>query len=276
MFFSFLSAAIHTVSKVVKNDPITIMKNVSSVASQSSFSQTVDAGLRGLSIVDMFLQANFVVQLVMMSLILASVWSWIIIITKFLKFRLLKHRIFAFKKMFKSGHSLDSLLEIVKKQEDKNPLAQVLIATFDTWDAENRSGIADIDKNKTLAGNFIYTKEYLEQTMQLSMNKSLAGLQNGLESLATIGSNAPFVGLFGTVWGIMTSFQAIAAAKNTSLAIVAPGIAEALLATAFGLIAAIPAVIFYNKFSHDIAEIEDDAEDFRLELSTMILKEMCN
>lgn len=215
------------------------------------------------SFLDLFLQADPIVKMVMLFLLLASLWSWAIIFDKILSLAIVRRKMANLEKMFWSGQTLDNLFKYISKNKEHHPMANVLSAAIEEWN--NRS---------SQQGTYIHAKERIENSMQVAISKSIASLETHVGTLATIASSSPFIGLFGTVWGIMVSFQSIAASKNTTLAVVAPGIAEALLATAFGLIAAIPAVIFYNKFMATIDEISNRTEDFRTEIITIILREL--
>jgi biopolymer transport protein TolQ len=172
-----------------------------------------------------------------------------------------------FEKAFWSSNSLESLFDRVKGRET-HPAAMIFISAMQEWQSRN---LTEMSVNSDLRAG---TKERIYQSMQVTINKSLEKIEKNLGFLATVGSSAPFIGLFGTVWGIMVSFQSIAVSKNTTLAVVAPGIAEALLATAFGLAAAIPAVIFYNKFASELNKITARLEDFSSELGSIITKEI--
>ncbi|MDJ1257399.1 MAG: protein TolQ [Candidatus Midichloria sp.] len=217
--------------------------------------------LTSLSFFDLFLQADTVVKLVMLFLLVCSIISWTIIIDKTIVFMKLRYIMNNFEKNFWSGKPLDSLLRLVLQKKEKHPLSQVFVAAMQEIDLVNSSRL-----------NFV--KERLDQSMRTAINRAVEELEENIGFLATIASSAPFVGLFGTVWGIMSSFQSIAVSKNTTLAVVAPGIAEALLATAIGLIVAIPAAIFYNKLSNDINKIVNKIENFSLELSTLIIRDI--
>ncbi len=221
------------------------------------------------SFIGLFFEADFIVQTVMVLLFLASIWSWAIILDKLISFRTIKYKMNRFENEFWSGASLDKLFRQVKNKQD-HPLAMIFSAAIDEWNSKNNK---DTNSDMALRAS---TRERIHQSMQVAANKALDDIEKNLNFLATVGSSAPFIGLFGTVWGIMVSFQAIAISKNTSLAVVAPGIAEALLATALGLAAAIPAVIFYNKFASDVNRISNKVDAFSMELSSMISRELDN
>ena len=197
-----------------------------------------------LSPIALFLHADLVVKIVMLGLLLASVWTWAIIVTLSLRLGRMRRGTRRFEQAFWQAEDVDAF----HRKETDNPLpsARVLAAGVAEWRRSTAGG--QIDKTGT--------RERLALTMGSAAAAEVDALGGRLGVLATIGSVAPFVGLFGTVWGIMRSFTGIAAAQNTSLAVVAPGIAEALFATAIGLFAAIPAVIAYNRFSHAINRVE--------------------
>lgn len=235
--------------------------------SSAAMSGSAAASSMDVSIIGLIMQAGPVVKFVMLVLFLSSVWSWAVIIEKWVSIKSMLFEIQRFEKSFWSGQSLDSLYEKTKGHA-KNPMAQVFVAAMQEW--HRRSRVEQTSAIELRAG----VKERINQAMHVAMNKALDKIDNNVSTLATIGSSAPFIGLFGTVWGIMVSFQSIAASKNTTLAVVAPGIAEALLATAFGLVAAIPAVIFYNKFANQISNISNSLEVFGMELGALMSREL--
>ncbi|CAO6124682.1 MAG: protein TolQ [Proteobacteria bacterium] len=195
----------------------------------------------------LFLKADFVVKFVIIILIAASIYSWAIIIEKYKLFKKINGSSSIFEEQFWSSKSADSLY---KKLEGYNedPMANVF-----------KAGMDFMIKNKSRSAS---NQERVLQALSGSIDKEMEVVEKKLTFLATVGSTAPFIGLFGTVWGIMNSFQSIAISKNTSLAIVAPGIAEALFATALGLLAAIPAVVAYNKFTSDSRKYSTRLENF--------------
>jgi biopolymer transport protein TolQ len=199
------------------------------------------------SFFSLFLKADFVVKFVIIILIAASIYSWAIIIEKYKLFKKINGSSSFFEDQFWSSKSADSLY---KKLEGYNedPMANVF-----------KAGMDFMIKNKSRSAS---TQERVLQALSSSIDKEMEIIEKKLTFLATVGSTAPFIGLFGTVWGIMNSFQSIAISKNTSLAIVAPGIAEALFATALGLLAAIPAVVAYNKFTSDSRRYSTRLENF--------------
>ncbi len=192
----------------------------------------------------LFLQADIVVKIVMIGLLLASIWTWVIIISQWLKMRRLRAEDAAFERDFWTAEDIDRFHETRGKADI--PSAKVLAAGIAEWRRSTNGRSIDRDG----------TRGRLATALHGAVAAETDRLAGRLNILATVGSVAPFVGLFGTVWGIMRSFTAIAGANNTSLAIVAPGIAEALFATALGLFAAIPAVIAYNRFSYGINRME--------------------
>ena len=197
-----------------------------------------------LSPVALFLQADVVVKVVMLGLLLASVWTWAIVFMFWRRIGKTRREAERFEREFWKAEDIDAFYK--KHADTQLPTARVLAAGVAEWRRSTQG--TTIDR----AG----TRERLATTMGAAVANEIDALSDRLNILATIGSVAPFVGLFGTVWGIMRSFTSIASAQNTSLAVVAPGIAEALFATAIGLFAAIPAVIAYNRFSHGINRIE--------------------
>jgi len=196
----------------------------------------------------LFVRADWVVKLVMLILIVASIWSWAIAVDKGITMFLLKRRAKLFEETFWSGKTLDELSRAMAG-DTRDPMARVFAAAMREYDESMTSPRND--------AAILSTRERIDRVMNLVVNRELSKAERGLSVLATIGSASVFIGLFGTVWGIMNSFRAIAASQNTNLSVVAPGIAEALFATALGLIAAIPAVIFYNKYSSDIDKYAD-------------------
>ena len=197
-----------------------------------------------MSPVALFLQADWVVKFVMGGLLLASVWTWAIIIAFSVRLRRTKREMTRFEREFWKAEDIDAFH---KAESDRDlPSARVFAAGVQEWRRSTAGG--NIDK--------LGTRERLATAMGAASALEVDRLSDRLNILATVGSVAPFVGLFGTVWGIMRSFTGIASAQNSSLAVVAPGIAEALFATAIGLFAAIPAVIAYNRFSHGVNKVE--------------------
>jgi len=210
------------------------------------------AGGHDFSVLGMFLRASLVVKLVMAGLVFASVLCWAIVFEKFAVIARTRRAIERFETLFWSGKSLDEIYVAATRGRPVGTAA-LFIAAMDEW---RRSQSAQA------GGHLASLVQRIEKVMEVELQRQTEMLERRLLVLATVGSISPFVGLFGTVWGIMNSFQAIAISKNTNLAVVAPGLAEALFATALGLLAAIPAVIFYNKFSHDVARLSARMENF--------------
>ena len=221
------------------------------------------ATVGGFSFLELFLQAHIVVQAVMLGLLIASVWSWAIVVEKLFAFRRARRESDYFENMFWSGQSLDELYGALARSKTITTAA-LFVAAMREWKRSVEGNI------RALGG----IQLRVDKVMDVTINREMERLDRRLLFLATVGATAPFVGLFGTVWGIMTSFQAIAVSKNTSLAVVAPGIAEALFATALGLLAAIPAVIFYNKFSADSAQISHRLQAFADEFSAIVSRQI--
>jgi biopolymer transport protein TolQ len=222
----------------------------------------------GMSIWELFLAADPVVKIVMLLLILASIWCWAIIFEKFTRLRRLRQQAEAFEDMFWSGGSLEDLYDRIGATPG-DPMATVFAAAMREW---RRSSA----RRLTAKGSDIRAslRQRIDQVMTLTMGREIERLESNLSFLASVGSTAPFIGLFGTVWGIMNSFQSIAATKNTSLAVVAPGIAEALFATALGLVAAIPAVIAYNKISNELGRYANRLENFSVEFGAILSRQI--
>ena len=202
------------------------------------------AGALDFSMVALFARATLTVKIVMIVLVLASVWAWAIIFQKLVAFRAARREARAFEAAFWSGDPLDELFRAIGPDPAGRSEA-VFAAGMIEWQRSHRAD----------GGLIPGAQARIDRSMDVAIAKESEDLNNGLTWLATVGSTAPFVGLFGTVWGIMHAFEQIAEAQNTNLAVVAPGIAEALLATGLGLLAAIPAVVFYNKLSADSARI---------------------
>ena len=217
----------------------------------------------GFSFIGLFMQASPVVQAVMLGLLLASIWSWAIIIEKLFAFRRARREADRFEQQFWSGQSLEELYAGLSRGRTLS-MAALFVAAMREW---KRS----VEGNIRAMGGI---QLRVEKVMDVTISREMEQLDRRLLFLATVGSTAPFVGLFGTVWGIMTSFQAIAVSKSTNLAVVAPGIAEALFATALGLLAAIPAVIFYNKFAADSSRLSQRLETFADEFSAIVSRQI--
>ena len=235
----------------------------------NSVEMTVTHSSVDLSILGLFLAADPFVKLVMLLLVLASVWCWAIVIEKINTLRRERRLAQQFEDAFWSGGSLDTLYD----QTGANPrdaLATVFVAAMREWRRANVRGLAD-SARADLRASLV---SRIDRSMTFTITREMERMERGMNFLASIGSVSPFVGLLGTVWGIMSSFQSIAQSKNTSLAVVAPGIAEALFATALGLAAAIPAVIAYNKFAGDLERFGARLETFAQEFSTLLARQL--
>ena len=215
------------------------------------------------SMLALFLRATITVKIVMLMLIFASVWSWGIIIQKFINYQIAKKDSDQFDRAFWSGDPLDELFDRVGP-EPHGGAERIFAAGMVEWRRSHRSD-----------GNLIAgAQARIDRSMDVAINRESERLNQGLTFLATVGAIAPFVGLFGTVWGIKHSFEEIAIQQNTDLAVVAPGIAEALVATALGLLAAIPAVIFYNKLSGDADRLISGYDSFADEFATILSRQL--
>jgi len=211
----------------------------------------------------MFLSAHIVVKIVMLGLLGASIWCWAIIINKTLLFSKVRRAMDRFEQVFWSGNSLEELYSNLSSRPTTG-MATLFVAAMHEWKRSVQSS----------ASSFMGLQTRVEKVLDVSIAREVEKLESHLLVLATVASAGPFVGLFGTVWGIMTSFRSIAASKNTSLAVVAPGIAEALFATAIGLFAAIPALIAYNKLQGDVAKMQAKLEGFADEFSSILSRQI--
>ncbi len=215
------------------------------------------------SMLALFARATFTVKVVMIMLLVSSFWSWAIIIQKHILFRKARGEASIFDRAFWSGEPLDELFEKIGPQPE-GASERIFAAGMLEWRRSHRQDGA------LIAG----AQARIDRSMDVAISKESEELNKGLSFLATVGSTAPFIGLFGTVWGIKHSFEQIAISQNTNLAVVAPGIAEALLATAVGLIAAIPAVVFYNKLNADSERIIGGYEAFADEFATILSRQL--
>lgn len=215
-----------------------------------------------LSLWNLFLSADIVVQAVIIGLLAASFWSWTIIFTKMIRLKFLLNTAKNFEDSFWSGSSLETLYERIGNRPS-DPMSAVFAAAMREW---KRGG--DIRRSSSSL------LERVERAMQVTLNREMDKAETHMGFLGTLASIAPFIGLFGTVWGIMNSFQSIASSQNTSLAVVAPGIAEALFATALGLVAAIPAGMAYNKFSLELNRYVNRLEAFSSEFMAIITRQL--
>jgi len=220
-----------------------------------------------LSVIGLFWQSDTIVKVVMLLLLVASFWTWAVIFDKAIRLRRLRQAAASFEESFWSGGSLDDLYERVG-QRPPDPMTAVFSAAMREW---RRSAA------KGLLGTAIMRaslQQRIERVMNVTVGREMERVERFMAYLATVGATAPFVGLFGTVWGIMHAFQSIAIEKNTNLSVVAPAIAQALFATAIGLAAAIPAYIAYNKFSTDAGKFSARLEGFADELVTAIQRRL--
>lgn len=235
-------------------------------ASPTEVVDAVDLGgtVPDFSFFGMFMQADFIVQSVMIILLGASVWCWAIIWDKYKRLKEVQERADEFEGEFWSGNSLEDLYDKTRHNPD-HPLAMLFVSAMREW---QRSAATSTGRIAMGAQERIY------RVMQVTVSREMERLEHYLSVLATVGSTAPFIGLFGTVWGIMNSFQSIASSNNSSLAVVAPGIAEALAATAMGLVAAIPAVVAYNYLSNDLGRYANRLEGFAEEFGTILSRQM--
>lgn len=216
-----------------------------------------------ISFVALFWQAHIVVKIVMLGLLGASVWCWSIVIDKALLYGRTRRQMNRFETVFWSGQSLEELYGTLQNRVNHS-MAALFVAAMREWKRSHEGA-------RPALGSL---QQRIDRVMDVTIQREAERLENRLLILASVGSAAPFIGLFGTVWGIMTSFQAIAASESTNLAVVAPGIAEALLATALGLLAAIPAVIAYNKFSSDVGKVVARMEGFADEFSAILSRQI--
>ncbi len=215
------------------------------------------------SVLGMFLQASLLVKFVMLALLGASVWSWAIIINKSILYSRTRRAMDKFEGIFWSGTSLEELYTTLSSRPATG-MASLFVAAMREWKRSVQN----------VGSSFMGLQARIDKVLDVSISREVERLESNLLFLATVASAGPFVGLFGTVWGIMTSFRGIAASKNTSLAVVAPGIAEALLATALGLFAAIPALVAYNKLSGDVAKKQARMEGFADEFSSILSRQI--
>jgi biopolymer transport protein TolQ len=217
------------------------------------------------SIVATFLRADWVVRLVMIGLALASLWSWTIIIDKTFRFAALNREAESFEDQVASGRSLEDIAQAAG-ENPRQPLPRMLQAALREWREARRVGLSDIQ--------IALLTQRIDRSLDSTVARESQRVEDGLGSLAIVATASPFVGLFGTVWGIMTAFQAIAIQKNTNLSVVAPSIAQALFATAIGLGAAIPAYIAYNKFSTDAGKFTARLESFADDLAAAVARRL--
>ena len=217
----------------------------------------------------LFMSADYVVKAVIIILVVASIYSWSIIVSKILRLRQLKQMEKEFEEIFWSGNSFEDIYETLNFNK-LDPKSKIFCAAISEWKKSKTS----LDGQTNL--NLTSLKDRMQRSMIVTFNKESEVIEKNLTFLATSGSTAPFIGLFGTVWGIMNSFKSIAVAQNTNLSVVAPGIAEALFATALGLFVAIPAVVAYNKISSDLSKYFISLETFMDEFTTIFFRQLEN
>jgi biopolymer transport protein TolQ len=215
------------------------------------------------SLLSLFVRATLTVKLVMTGLMIMSFWSWAIIVQKHILFRTARGEATVFDRAFWSGEPLDELFEKIGA-EPKGASEKIFAAGMLEWRRSHRQD----------GGLIAGAQARIDRAMDVAIARESEALNKGLSFLATTGSTAPFIGLFGTIWGIKHSFEQIAISQNTNLAVVAPGIAEALLATGIGLVAAIPAVVFYNKLNSDSEHILGNYESFADEFATILSRQL--
>ena len=217
-----------------------------------------------LSLITLFLQADIVVKLVMIMLLLASIWVWAVVFEKITALRRINRAATAFEDRFWSGGSLEDLYE-QEGVRPTHPMAAVFGAAMGEWRRSSRVAGADMARGSV--------RDRIDRAMNVTVVREMERLERWMVFLASVGSIGPFIGLFGTVWGIMHSFSAIAAMHNTNLSVVAPGIAEALFATAIGLVAAIPAVLAYNQISTALGRFASRLEGFGVEFGAILSRQ---
>jgi biopolymer transport protein TolQ len=220
-------------------------------------------GATDVSFISLFMEAHWVVKGVMVGLLACSIFVWAIATEKWLLYRRTRQSMDRFEKTFWSGQSLEELYRTVSARPSHS-MAALFVAAMREWKRSFEGHV------RSFAG----LQMRIEKVMDVTIGREIERLERHLLVLATVGSAGPFVGLFGTVWGIMTSFQAIAGSKSTSLAVVAPGIAQALFATAIGLVAAIPATIFYNKFVSEVNKQSQRLEGFADEFAAILSRQI--
>jgi biopolymer transport protein TolQ len=223
--------------------------------------------VQDLSIWTLFWQADIIVKAVIVILVAASFWTWAIIFDKSMRLRRLRTKAARFEESFWSGGSLEDLYDRMDGTP-ADPLQAVFVSAMREWRRSSARGLKATDAVKT------NMRERIGRVMDITIGREIERLERHMVFLASVGSSAPFIGLFGTVWGIMNAFSAIGAEKNTSLAVVAPGIAEALFATALGLVAAIPATLAFNKITNDLARYAARLEAFAGEFGAILSRQL--
>ncbi|MCI5049308.1 MAG: protein TolQ [Rickettsiales bacterium] len=224
-----------------------------------------------MSLIGLFMNADPIVMIIMLLLLLMSIISWGIIIEKSFLFRSLIYKTLKFEEEFWSAEALDKFHDTIKKRKKHHPIAAMFHAAMEEWGQSRRADKRPVGPTSDIR---VGLRDRMAQMMSVTRNRELDKVESGMAFLSTAGSSAPFIGLLGTVIGIMNSFTSIAASQNTSLAVVAPGIAEALFATAIGLFVAIPSVIAFNKFSQDLERFAGRLDDFATEFQTLISRQI--
>jgi biopolymer transport protein TolQ len=224
----------------------------------------MESGVEQITVWSLFLEADPVVKIVMLTLAVASIWSWAVAVDKWLQFGDLEQHARKFEREFWSGRSLDEMED--RSDRPRDALSRVYAAAAREWREARRVGVAGENAQLML--------DRVDRLMAAQVSRELGRASRNLGVLATVGASSPFIGLFGTVWGIMNAFTDIAQQQQTNLAVVAPGIAEALFATALGLVAAIPAVIFYNKFAGDLDRFGDRLDTFSDEVAARLSRRL--
>jgi biopolymer transport protein TolQ len=224
----------------------------------------MESGAEQITVWSLFLEADPVVKGVMLILAVASIWSWAVAVDKWLQFGDLDQHARKFEREFWSGRSLDEMDD--RSDRPRDALSRVYAAAAREWREARRTGVAGDTAQLML--------DRVDRLMAAQISREMGRASRNMGVLATVGASAPFIGLFGTVWGIMNAFTNIAAQQQTNLAVVAPGIAEALFATALGLVAAIPAVIFYNKFTGDLDRFGDRLDTFSDEVAARLSRRL--
>jgi len=232
-------------------------------SSAASAVVTVTPEVVDFSLLHLFLSADIVVKVVMLGLLAASVWCWAIIVDKQLLYGRANRQMNNFERVFWSGQSLEDLFQQMQERPSVG-LGAIFVAAMKEWKRSHEQN----------AASYLGVQQRLDKVLDVAITRESEGLERRLGFLATVASASPFIGLFGTVWGIMNSFTSIAASKSTNLAVVAPGIAEALFATALGLLAAIPATIAYNKLSSDSNKLIGRLESFADEFATILSRQL--
>lgn len=223
---------------------------------------SADPVVASFSIFSLIMQADFIVKMVLLILFVSSLWCWAIVYDKYTKLKNLKKKAERFEESFWSGASLETLYETVGAVPT-DPMSAVFAAAMREWQRSTNKG----------ASSLALIQERIERAMNVTITREMERLEKFMSVLASIGSTAPFIGLFGTVWGVMNSFRSIAITGNTSLSVVAPGMAEALFATAMGLVAAIPAVLAYNKISNELNKYAGKLENFSSEFMAIFTRQ---